>query len=823
MISDSPSSGSPTIVDPEKLTSIELWKTEIAYAEQETKKFHERARKVVRRFVDERDAMDSGQKWFNLFYANTKIMRAALYSQIPKPEVKRKFTDYKDDLGRVASSILQRAIMPDGDDPRDLFDAVLRHVSTDRLVPGLGQAWCRLETDTEEDELILEGSPSVGEDVDHHNLPENSGFKTGPAPDEQQVHQPPPQPMPPVSIAPAGGPPMGGPGGPPPEGMPPPGPGAPGASGPPQPGMPPPQQPPMQPPAPVIMKFKRITDQRVALDYVYWEDFIWSPCRVWEERRWVGRVVYMDQAQLIKRFGAEKGKAVPLNHRPMNLNLNTYPGGLVPTNQAIKQARVYEIWDRIHRKVVWLCKDYDKILDEKDDFLNLIGFEPCPKPLLANISTSNTVPRPDFYMVQDQYSELDNVNNRISLLVSACKVVGVYDRAAEGVQRMLLEGVDNTLVPVDNWAMFAEKGGVKGQVDWLPLEQVVIALQRLYENRESIKAQIYELTGIADIVRGATKASETLGAQEIKAKFASVRIKDVQDEIARFAAELLRIKAEIMVKHYDPEILIRKSNILRTDDAALASEAVELLQSEEGFEWRIVVTADQLAQTDYAMEKQDRVDLLTSVSGYLEKAGTMIQGMPQSAPLLVGMLKWAVSGFKGAREIEGMLDKTLDQLIKQPEQPKGPSPEEIKAKAEQQKMQGQMQLAQQKGQIDIQGKQQELQIEQQRAQMEMQMQERMNQMEIQMKQMELEFKIKELELEERKAREEFDMARAEAALEQRTSLMQSRMNMQAQAQQHQLKLASSAQEHSQRQSQMEDEAKFNNAQRKKEAAQRPNK
>lgn len=779
MISDSPSSGTPTIADPKKLTPRELWSTEIAYAEQELKKFHERGRKVVRRFLDERDAIDATHKWFNLFYANTKIMRAALYSQIPKPEVKRKFLDYNDDIARVAANILQRAISPDGDDPRDLFDAAMRHVASDRLVSGLGQVWCRLETDTEDAELIIESVPSVGEGLlgeqDHHNSPINSGFATGPSPD---------QPMSPPGAIPEGppgavppGPTAGVPPGMP-SGMPP---------GPPMGGMPPPVQP-MAPPE--VIQYKRITDQRVAIDYVYWEDFLWSPCRVWEERRWVGRVVYMDQEQLIKRFGAKKGKAVPLNHRPMNLNLNTYPGGVTPTNQAIKQAKIYEIWDRINRRIIWFCKDSPEILDEKDDFLNLIGFEPCPKPLLANISTSNTVPRPDFYLVQDQYTELDTVNNRISLLIKACKVVGVYDRAAEGVQRMLQEGTDNQLVPVDNWAMFAEKGGVKGQVDWLPLEMIVLAMQRLYENREGIKAQIYELTGIADIVRGASKASETLGAQEIKAKFASVRIKDVQDEIARFAAEVLRIKAEIMVKHYDTEILVRKSNILRTDDAALAEQAVDLLQSEEGFEWRILVTSDQLAQTDYSMEKADRVELLTSVSGYLEKAGAMIQGMPQSAPLLVGILKWAVAGFKGAREIEGMLDKSLDQLTKAPPQEK-PDPEAEKAKAEQEKMQVEAQMQQQKMQGEMQLANNKGQIEIQKATAEVQLKERLGQMEIQMKEMELRFKAQELQLKEQEAQMEFDMAGATAAREERTAIMESQLNLQASAAQHSQKLQQS--------------------------------
>lgn len=758
--STSSSSSSSSYGGPKGETPFQHWQCEVDYAEKEIKKFHERSRKVVKRYVDERDAVDSPQKWFNLFFTNTNILKAALYAQMPQPEVARKYLDYSDDVARVAAMILKRSITPDCDDPRDLFDSTMRNSVLDRLIPGLGAAWLRLETDTEDAELELESTPSVGEyqsGPSHHEHPLYSGFKVGEAP----------EPAPPAA---EGGPPA--PGGPQAT--------AEGAV------QPPVTMPPQAGPPPQTQTYKRITDQRVVVEYVYWEDFIWSPCRVWEERRWTGRWVYLCRDELVKRFGEKIGRKVPLNGKPK------VPNQITPKNLAQETARVCEIWDREHRKVVWYCPDCPYLLDEKEDFLNLIGFEPCPAPMLGNISTSNTVPRPDYYMVQDQYGELDTVNNRISLLVQACKVVGVYDRASEGVQRMLLEGFDNTLIPVDNWAMFAEKGGVKGQVDWLPLEQVINALQRLRESREDIKQQIYELTGIADIVRGASKASETLGAQQIKAKFASVRIKDIQDEVARFAAEILRIKAEIMVKHFDPEILRRKSNIMRTDDGPLADPALELLQSEEGFEWRITVTSDQLAQADYDMEKQDRIEMITAASSYLEKAVGMLQIVPQAGPLLVGILKWAIAGFKGARDIEGMLDKQLDELIKQPDQPEQPDPEAQKAQAEQQKMQMEMQATQQKNQMEMQAKQQE-----------MAMQERLNAMDMQMKQLDLQMKAQELQLKEREMTMELRFKGADATRQERTKVLEQQMSLEAQSQQHKQATQFAQETHEQKMAQKE--------------------
>ena len=698
------STSSPAMSDVSALTPHQRWATEITYAEKELKKFHDRARKVVRRFVDERDAVNQDQKWFNLFHANTKILSSALYAQLPQPEVKRKFMDYQDDIARVAANILQRCITPDIDDPRDTFDAVMRQVVFDRLVPGLATVWVRLETDTEEVELQLESSPSIGESreypEDHHNYPLNSGFETGAAPDEAQA-QTAAQPQPPAQE---------------------------GAQQ---------QQQQQQPVEPET--YTRITDQRVAIDYVHWEDFLWSPCRVWEERRWVARRVYLDRATLRKRF-PDHGDQVPLNFRVTSPASTRFPSDITPTNNAVEMAEIYEIWDRMERKVYWYCKDYPQMLEERDDFLQLIGFEPCPKPFMANVTTSNTVPRPDYYLVQDQYGELDTLNNRINMLASAVKAVGVYDKSADGVQRLFQEGTDNTLIPVDNWAMFAEKGGLKGQIDWLPLDAIVTALARLMESREATKQQIYELTGIADIVRGASKASETLGAQQLKAQFASIRIKDLQDGLAAFASEVLRLKAEVMAKHFTGDILKRKSNILRTDDAVLADMAIQLLKSEEGFEWRIQVSSDQLAQADYAMQKQERMELLTTVGQYISQIRDVAMAVPAMGPMFVTMLKWAVAGFRGAREIEGFLDRELDKMIQQQaqaqqqaqQQQQGPSPEE-------QKMQAEMQMRQQDHQMNQQSKQLDLQNKMQAQQADLQFKKASQQLDIQKKVADLQF------------------------------------------------------------------------------------
>jgi hypothetical protein len=709
MASDTNSASIESLQDP-SLSPKERWTAEIDMAEKELKKFHERGRMVTKRFLDERDSTKSENKWFNIFYANTNIMESALYAQLPKPAVSRRFKDYEDDTARVAALIIERCITQDLDDPRDTFDSTMRACVQDRLLPGLAAAWLRLETDTSPipyAEAVGEPGPTPPNEVlgEGEEVP---SVKTEAEYDKEPMH--------------------------------------------------------------------RITDQRICVDYVFWQDFLFSPCRIWEERRWTGRRVYMDRDQLVKRFGEKVGKVIPLDYTTVHTGSSEQ--GSTPKYEVLKKAVIYEIWDRGTKTVIWVSKGYPQILDTKPDPLKLVGFEPCPEPMFANITTSNCTPRPDFYMIQDQYTELDTLNNRISMLLQACKVVGVYDKATPDISRMLNEGYDNQLIPADNWAAFAEKGGVKGTIDWLPLEVVVAALTQLTQNRELVKQQIYELTGISDIVRGATKASETLGAQELKSKFASIAIKKRQDQVARFAADILRIKAEMQIKHFEPEFLIKKSNIEATGEAnqQFIGPALQLLASDEGFEWRIQVTADSIAQADYAMEKADRLEFLTAASSYIEKSAQLMAQKPEATQLLVGLLKWGVAGFRNTAEIEGLLDMELDKLQKQPPQSK-PDPEQQKAQMEQQKMQQQLQMDQQKHQMTLQAGQAELELKKQIAQLEMQQ-----------KQMEFQFKVKELQLEEQKARMEFDMDRANSLADQRAHLIETQMGLQASQQTHEQSL-----------------------------------
>ena len=320
--------------------------------------------------------------------------------------------------------------------------------------------------------------------------------------------------------------------------------------------------------------YAKLTGEMAEVDYVYWEDFGFVSARTWEEVPAVWRIVYMNRDQLVERFGEKIGNACPLNHVPARHRQGSGGGSSNETDepkfQVFKQAQVYEIWDKRTSKVIWLNTGMSVPLDVKADPVKFPGFFPCPKPLFATNTTGNLIPIPDFALYQDQANELDNITQRLFMLTKALKVVGVYDQGQLGVQRMLTEGVENQLIPVDTWAAFAEKGGIKGVVDFLPLDQVILVVQKLYEIRGKLIEDIYQITGISDIVRGASNPGDTATAQRIKAQFASVRLDDMKAQMGAFVTETLRLMGWIITEFFPEDVIIAQSAIMQSPDGQAA-------------------------------------------------------------------------------------------------------------------------------------------------------------------------------------------------------------------------------------------------------------
>jgi len=451
-----------------------------------------------------------------------------------------------------------------------------------------------------------------------------------------------------------------------------------------------------------------IKTESTPVDYVHWKDFGHEVARQWDEVTCVWRKVYMTRGMLRDRFPEEKfgdlADRIPLDSSPDDQKMKQTEG-------VGKRALIVELWDKESKKVCWISMSLGKTLDEVDDPLELEDFWPCPRPLYATITNESLVPVPDYTLYQDQANELDVLADRIKGLIDALKVRGVYDASTPELARLFTEGDNNSLIPIKNFSAFAEKSGLRGSIDIVDITPIANALNNAYQAMGQVKQQIYDITGISDIIRGASNANETATAQQIKGQYATLRLKVFQDDVAMFASEILKIKAQIICQHFQPETILKiggAENLSETDKQMIP-QALELIKNNATRTFRIEVATDSMLYADEQQEKADRIEFMTATSGFVEKAVQAAQVAPQLVPLMMDLLKFGVTGFRVGRTLEGEFDNLADQM-KQAQakkdanpQPQQPTPEMMKAQAEQQK-----------AQMDAQMKQMEMQAEAQR-------------------------------------------------------------------------------------------------------------
>ena len=420
------------------------------------------------------------------------------------------------------------------------------------------------------------------------------------------------------------------------------------------------------------------------VDYVNWRDFGHSVARTWEEVTKVWRRVYMSMPAKIERFGEEVAGKIPQDGRPKESN------GF-KTESEEKGSWIYEGWDKETKEAVWFHKSMPEFLDRRNDPLGLEEFFPCPKPMYATLANDKLVPTPDYSLYQDQAIALDTLADRIAGLIDALRVVGVYDGSLKEITRIFTEVGNTQMVPIKNWGAFAEKGRLSGAMEFVDLKPVYEALEQAYRAVEHEKSQVYEITGISDIVRGQGDAGETATAQQIKGQFASLRLKTYQEEVANFATELLQIKAQIMCNKFAPETLLKISaaDQLSQQDQQLVRPAMELLIGErlERPEaetqnplrsFRVEIAADSLVYLDEKNEQESAVQFMAANSKFMADFVGMVQNSGPFAPALIPLggelWKWGVRAFKAPKNIEGAFDEAIENLKKISSQPPTPPP-----------------------------------------------------------------------------------------------------------------------------------------------------
>jgi len=456
--------------------------------------------------------------------------------------------------------------------------------------------------------------------------------------------------------------------------------------------------------------------EAVRFEHLDRKDFLHSLDRKWKEIEWVARRVWLTRKKGIARFG-EEFSAAEFKRRDDE-----------EEGRSNKKAQVWEIWSKDEQTVVWVTPGVDKLLDRQDPYLDLKQFFPCPKPAFGTVERGKLIPVPDFVYYRDQVDEINEMTARISALAEALRMKGFYASGAEDVAEAIEIALKNTdqsaiLVPISNPAAFANQA-MKDAIVWLPVRDVADTITNLIALRRQLIEDVYQITGLSDIMRGATNPNETLGAQELKSQYGGVRVRERQEAMVRMARDATRMAAEIIAENFTPETLRSMSQTDLPSQQAIQQEmegldakiqqaaqspqvvemaqqnpekAQELLQQVEARKQELAQTitleavvevfrsdrvrpfildieTDSTIQPDENAEKARRTEFLTAVGGFIQQAFPIVQQAPQTAEFVAESLRFAASGFRAGRQLDGVIDDLAEKIKESQNKPQEPNP-----------------------------------------------------------------------------------------------------------------------------------------------------
>ncbi len=471
--------------------------------------------------------------------------------------------------------------------------------------------------------------------------------------------------------------------------------------------------------------------QEARLRYVNWKDQLTNPARFWQEVTWWGYVSYLTRAEVGKAYGPKIAREIVLDHKVSK-----------EADDSLSKATVWCIWDKNSQKVIHVSTGYpNAALGTYDPPVAFEDFLPIPRPLVSTTATDSTIPVPDFDQYQDQADEIDMYTQRIYVLGRSLRLRGLYPGDMQSVRQIMDTSGDADLIPVENWAMLGERGGANGLVVWFPIDQVAKVLIECHDNRDKAMQAMYEITGISDIIRGASDPNETLGGQQLKAQFASVRIRDRQKDVQRYIVQILRHMSSVIGQHFELPVIQKMSGAnLLTNEQKQAIEAAQQLQAQRMAQWQmqaqaaqqagmplppqpqpqgpqptanmleameepsweevmailrdekmrgfiIDIETDSTVEADQMAQQQKAEQFIAAISQFMTAWLPVLQIKPDLAPLAGELLMYGVRQFKAGAAIETEIEEAVEKLTKQAEElvanpPPNPEAEMAQAKTQ---------------------------------------------------------------------------------------------------------------------------------------------
>lgn len=391
--------------------------------------------------------------------------------------------------------------------------------------------------------------------------------------------------------------------------------------------------------------------ERITTEAVSWKDFRWGKAKRWEDVPWVAFRHVVDREELERRGEGDIYAA------------QVAPQGDKPILEDDDEYSIWEIWCKRERKVKFVREDDGRILSVEDDPLGLTGFYPMPAVVQPITLTGSLIPVCPFTIYRKLADELDTITKRINKIMAGLKVRGLFAGTANSDIKFLSEAGDNEIVISDNLEQWGQVGGLDKAITWWPIEKAVAVLGQLYKQREAVKASIYEITGISDIVRGASNPNETLGAQEIKTQWGALRIQKMQRMIERQVRDIFVIMAELISSKFSHQTLQTMTGIEISEGMAA------LMQQPILAAYRVNVESDSTVRGDVARNSKQMAEFLQGTATFFSTMAPILAQAPQAAQSIIEIYSAFARNFKLGRQAEDALDalvETAKQVAQQP-------------------------------------------------------------------------------------------------------------------------------------------------------------
>lgn len=376
--------------------------------------------------------------------------------------------------------------------------------------------------------------------------------------------------------------------------------------------------------------------KRICVEHLDRKDFLHPPARKWSDVPWVARRAWMWPSAANDRFQEH----LPADSKDVLENAPTCSGeGENKENNG--KIGIWEVWHKEDDRVYWVAEGISVILDEGEPHLKLRGFFPCPRPAYGTLKPRSLVPVPDYVRYAGHFKKINSLTRRIYDLLDMVRMKGLIPSggdAADAVAQLIKDDSNSSmLIEVPGAALLAS-GGAASFVQWLPLADIATAIQGLIEARRELFSDYDRLSGISDIMRGETDADETLGAQQLKSQYGSVRVREKVEELQRIARDVTEIASEIMSDEFDKETLLDMSQMEIPTKAEVKAKVSEIEKAAKAELKELGEKAKQMAhmaqqqgqQIDPAQAQQQLQQAQQQIVG---KYGPLLQQASDQVPI----------------------------------------------------------------------------------------------------------------------------------------------------------------------------------------------